>query len=149
MIPELDPAQVDELAALASEIDGDSEEGAASLVEAFNRSAGTSLTHADFQGIYGGEEHEDFVRRVLIMQATTARPDLTRDELVELVQSVLDDAVNDDLVAYVGTLVRKTYGEPAFTDAVFWPDVFFGEDVGQPTAADIADTILERAQGRR
>jgi hypothetical protein len=60
MPPALDEQLVARLAKLAAHLDGDPDE---ELRAEFNRLAGTDIPMAEFQGIYGGEDHEDYVRR--------------------------------------------------------------------------------------
>ncbi len=69
MPPKLDEAKLSRLAGLASKIDGALPGLWEELLEEFNCEAGTSLEFADFQGIYGAEEHDTWVRRLLTQQA--------------------------------------------------------------------------------
>jgi hypothetical protein len=148
-IPDIDPKLVAALAGLASQLDGGARSSDQDLVDRFNALAGTTLTFADFQGIYGAEEHETFVERVLTERATAADPTLDRAGLIALISSVLADPTNDRQLAYAEAVVRKTFGVTDFTNAIFWPDAFFGHD--DPTRdhppEEIADAILLRAQG--
>ncbi|QLG88020.1 hypothetical protein HQ393_06960 [Chitinibacter bivalviorum] len=74
------------LAELADAIDGNSSE---MLRSEFNRLAGTALPVSAFQGIYGSENHANFVRRVLRKQQIKAVPDVTREELIEIVRRAM------------------------------------------------------------
>jgi hypothetical protein len=65
MPPALDEAKVARLAKLAATIDGARPGQWEDLLEEFNREAGTSLEYDDFQGIYGGMDHDTWVRAVL------------------------------------------------------------------------------------
>lgn len=94
--PELTPPPLDEqlvarLAELADAIDGNPSEA---LCAQFNKLAGTELTVSSFQGVYGSEDHANFVRRVLRKQRIKPVSDVTREELVEIVRC----AMNPDLV---------------------------------------------------
>jgi len=143
-----DPALVSELAELAATLDGGHAEADAELVDRFNALAGSQLTFRDFQGIYGAQEHDEFVEELLVSLHTPAAPSLDRAELVRLVQSVLDDPVNDKLIRHAEATIDKTLGVSGFTDAIFWPDLFFGPDRagGEPTAEQIADELLRRSK---
>lgn len=148
--PTLDAERVAALAELASRLDGGSEHDDQPLVDQFNQLAGTDLDFASFQGVYGAEEHATFVERLLTAGATEADPTLDRAGLVDLIQAVLDDVTDDRRLTHAAVLIEKTYGEPSFTDAIFWPDVFFGHgDVQRVhTAEEIADAVLERRAER-
>ncbi|PTT03627.1 hypothetical protein DBR24_04710, partial [Pseudomonas sp. HMWF006] len=65
MPPVLDEPLVARLTMLAEEIDCGHEEQTQSQVAAFNREAMTALEFIDFQGIYGGQSHDTWVRKVL------------------------------------------------------------------------------------
>src|SRR4051812_45796345 len=88
MPPILDEGQVVRLAELAARIDGAWASQVEDEVAAFNAEAGTSFTFVDFQGIYGGQEHETWVRGVLSARAERPIPDITREELLELIRRI-------------------------------------------------------------
>ena len=81
--PLLDEQLVARLAELADAIDGNPSEA---LRAEFNKLANTELPVSFFQGIYGSEDHTNFVRRVLRKQRIKPVPDVTREELVEIVR---------------------------------------------------------------
>jgi hypothetical protein len=80
--PPLDEQLVARLADLADSIDGNPSE---TLRAEFNKLAGTELPVSFFQGIYGSEDHANFVRRILRKQRIKPVPNVTREELVEIV----------------------------------------------------------------
>ena len=86
MPPELDDAEVARLAKLAAQIDGANPGQWEDELAEFNRAVGVSFAIADFQGIYGAEEHETWVRRVLVRERVRPVPDVTRAELLEIVR---------------------------------------------------------------
>lgn len=63
--PVLDEALVDRLAELAARLDGAQPGQWEDDLAEFNQLAGTTIPFEEFQGIYGGEDHDDYVRRVL------------------------------------------------------------------------------------
>jgi hypothetical protein len=85
--PLLDEQLVAQLAEVADAIDGNPSEA---LCAEFNKLAGTELPASFFQGVYGSEEHVKFVRRVLRQQHIKPVPDVTRDELVEIVRRAME-----------------------------------------------------------
>jgi hypothetical protein len=86
MPPVLDEQLVARLAELAAQLDGDPDEDKRAE---FNRLAGTDIPMAEFQGIYGAEEHEDYVRRVLYHRLIKPVPNATRAELAEVVRRAM------------------------------------------------------------
>jgi hypothetical protein len=104
--PELVPPVLDEeivarLAKLADQIDGAAPGEWEGLLEEFNRGAGTSLGFADFQGIYGGEDHATWVRRVPLAKAIKPAGDVTREELIEIVRRAMPQNGLRDYEAYM------------------------------------------------
>ena len=102
--PQLDEAQVARLAVLADEIDDAHpahwQQTDAALAE-FNRLAQTELSFDDFQGIYGAEKHETWVRRLLNRRIIRPTPDVTRDELVEVIRRAMPQHGDPDYEAYM------------------------------------------------
>lgn len=86
MPPALDEALVARLAKLAAQLDGDPDED---MRAEFNRLAGTDIPTQEFQGIYGGEDHKDYVRRVLYYRLIKPAPGVTRAELAEVVRRAM------------------------------------------------------------
>ena len=86
MPPTLDEGLVARLAKLAAHLDGDPDEG---MRAEFNRLAGTNIPMAEFQGIYGGEDHEDYARRVLVQRALAPDPNISLAEMTEVVSRVM------------------------------------------------------------
>lgn len=142
MPPELDAALVSRLSELAACLDSAApglwEEGLAE----FNRLAGTTIPFEEFQGIYGGEEHEDYVRRVLYRQHLKPDPSLTLDEMTEIVSRVMTCAADHDFFLQL-FLVNSRH--PSGTDLIFWPDQVpeLPHDRA-PTAREIATVALGR-----
>jgi hypothetical protein len=148
--PSLDESLVQRLAALASEIDGCHESVANELVQEFNSLAGTEVTYNEFQGIYGGEEHEDYVRRVLIRQLATAVPTLGRDQLTEMLTRVTENPSDEAYLEFVFSTIEKTFGVAQVSDLVFWPEQYFadGDESREMTPVQMADAVLERYNQR-
>ena len=120
-------------------------------LDEFNRLAGLSLNWRDFQGIYGAEEHDVWVRRVLILDRTPARPGLTREELITLFRRAVDgDGVmkDEDALTFLDATIEKSLGVAGVTDLIFWPNEWFGDDDVQRTLTpeEMADAVWERAE---
>lgn len=85
--PPLDEQLVARLAELADAIDGNASEA---LCDEFNRLAGTQLPVSFFQGVCGSEDHANFVRRVLRKQLIKPVPDVSREELIEVIRRAME-----------------------------------------------------------
>ncbi|WP_417377462.1 hypothetical protein [Gimesia maris] len=149
--PKLDEDLVQRLAKIAARLDGGDEVADASLLDEFNQLAGTDIPFSEFQGIYGAEEHIDYVRRVLTDRATEASPDLSREGLIEMFAKVLAAPCDDAYVQYVFNTINQTFGDTQISDLIFWPGEYFGDGNNQRelTPELIADAVLERYAKRQ
>lgn len=149
--PKLDEDLVQRLATMAARLDGGDEVSDASLLDAFNRLAGTDIPFSAFQGIYGAEEHIDNVRRVLTDRAKETSTDLGREGLIEMFAKVLADTCDDAYLQFVFTTIEKTFGDTQVSDLVFWPGEYFGDgnDQRELTPELMADAVLERYAKRQ
>jgi hypothetical protein len=89
MPPPLDESLVARLAKLAARLDSARPGQWEDDLAEFNRLAGTSIPFEQFQGIYGGEDHEDYVRRVLYYQRIKTAAGVTQTELAEVVRRAM------------------------------------------------------------
>jgi hypothetical protein len=143
MPPALDAAKVARLAKLAAGLDGARPGQWEEDLAEFNRLAGMAIPIEEFQGIYGGEDHEDWVRRVLYQQSL--KPvDLSREEMVEIVSRAISGSGNPDHDYYL-ELFLANCKHPSGSDLIFWPDLVpeLPQD-REPTAEEIADLALGR-----
>jgi hypothetical protein len=158
MPPVLDEALVARLAKLAAGLDGARPgQWEDDLVE-FNRLAGTSIPFEEFQGIYGGEDHEDYVRRVLNYRLIKPVPDVTRAELVEVVRRAMPtNEFFDQHEAYMAVFDANVPLEGA-SNLIFYPPDYdtatntWGEDrpMGEydPTPEQIVEWALAPGSGK-
>lgn len=140
MPPVLDEAKVRRLADLAARLDGANPGLWEGDLADFNRVAGTALPIEAFQGIYGAEDHEDWVRRALYRRSLAPSPDLSRAEMAEIVSRVIAcDASRD----FYLELFLVNCAHPSGSDLIFWPDLVpdLPKD-REPTAEEIADLAL-------
>jgi hypothetical protein len=108
---------------------------AASAISDFNAVTGHAYAVSDFVGYYGYRSLEDFA----LEAARPAWPrvaDISRAELVEVTQRVLDDPANPDSPYYL-LILQANVPHPAITDLIFWPAVGT-----EPTAEEIIDQAL-------
>lgn len=141
MPPSLDGALVARLTDIASNLDGAAPgQWEDDLVE-FNRLAGTAIQFEEFQGIYGGEDHEDYVRRVLYGRHVAPDPMLTRDEMAEIVSRVSACAEGHDFYLQLFSVNCK---HPSGTDLIYYPDLVpeLPQD-REPTPAEVAELALQ------
>lgn len=89
MPPALDETKVARLAELAAGLDGARPGQWEDDLAEFNQLAGTTIPIEEFQGIYGGQDHEDWVRQVLYHQCIKAAAGVTRAELAEVVRRAM------------------------------------------------------------
>jgi hypothetical protein len=101
MSPALDEAKVRYLAELASRLDGAYPGLWEDNLAEFNRVAGTAFSIEDFQGVYGAEEHEDWVRRVLVRNTVRPVLDVTLAELAEIIRRAMVQGSYSDNEAYM------------------------------------------------
>lgn len=143
--PELTPPTLDEslvahLAKLASTIDGSTAGRWEDELTEFNRLAGTTIPFEEFQGFYGGEDHADYVRRVLYRQRLAPDPTLSREEMAEIVARVIAGGDHRDFYLELFTVNCR---HPAGSDLIYWPDQVpsLPQD-HEPTAEEIAELAL-------
>jgi hypothetical protein len=136
----LDEAKVARLAKLADRIDGAAPGQWEDELDEFNRLASTELKFEDFQGIYGAENHEDFVRRVLYQQAVASETGLSRADMVEIASRVIR---GEEPLDFYLELFLVNCKHPSRSDLFFWPSLV--PELPQdrpPTAEEIADLAL-------
>jgi hypothetical protein len=151
MPPALDEARVARLAKLAARIDGGRPGQWEECLDEFNRKAGTAFTFSDFQGIYGGTDHETFVRQALSEPAVRKVPDVTEEELLELLRRVCGAEGAEHEIAFWLRLLEANLPDPRLSDLIFWPGEYFGDgnDARQLSPREILDIAraAHRAEG--
>ncbi|MGP3988412.1 hypothetical protein [Streptomyces sp. 3N207] len=139
--PELLPPPVDRrrLEAISREIERISDliargEPADDAVAAFAGSTGHPYTPLDFAEYYGWRSLEDFAREAA-RPARPRVPDITRDELVEIVRRILAD---DAEVGYYLRLFEANVPHPRAADLLFHPPA----ELRDASAEEITDAAL-------
>lgn len=122
--PELEPKKINEqlvaqLADLAAKIDGARPGEWDEWLAEFNHLAGTSIPFDHFQGIYGGEDHIDWVRRVLRYEATQSVADATREELIEVVRRAMPQ--NGYAAEAYMAILDQNVPRPGASNLIFYP----------------------------
>jgi hypothetical protein len=127
MPPQLDETRVVRLAAIAAEIDGGERDETASQLAEFNREAMTNLTFLDFQGIYGGQDHDTWVRKVLAGPYEYRLTDITRSELIEMAGRVMDAEIPEHAQYFWLKMLELNIPDARISDLFFWPGEYFGD----------------------
>jgi hypothetical protein len=127
MPPDLDESKVARLADFAAEIDCGNEGLVQDQLAAFNREAMTDLAFIDFQGIYGGQDHETWVRKVLAAPYEQRLTDITRAELIEMTRRVMKSDGSEHAVDFWLSMLELNLPNDRVSDLIFWPDEYFGE----------------------
>jgi hypothetical protein len=108
---------------------------AASAIADFNAATGHAYAARDFAGYYESRNLDDFA----LEAARPAWPrvlGITRDELVEVTQRILDDPADPDCPYYL-LILQANVPHPAITDLIYWPAAGT-----EPTAEEIIDGAL-------
>lgn len=127
MPPLLDESLVARLTILSEQIDCGHPEQTREQLAAFNREAMTQLEYIDFQGIYGGQDHDTWVRKVLATPYERRVADVTKHELIELARRVMEcDGSEHDIDFWLNMLAINIPNE-RISDLIFWPDEYFGD----------------------
>ena len=142
--PVLDQEKVARLARLAARLDGARPGQWEEDLAEFNRLAGVALGIEDFQGMYAAEEHEDWVRRLFYGQAAQSAPDVSHQEMIEIVSRAMPQNGHPDSDFYLELFLAKCK-HPSASDLIFWPNLapeLFLD--WEPTAEEIADLAIGR-----
>jgi hypothetical protein len=108
---------------------------AASAIADFNAMTGHAYVAHDFAEYYESRNLEDFALEAA-RPAWPRVPDITRHELVEVTQRILDDPAGPDCAYYL-LILQANVPHPAITSLVYWSAAGT-----EPTAAEIIDEAL-------
>jgi hypothetical protein len=152
MPPALDESKVARLAKLAAELDGavySSPQAWEDDLAKFNRLAGTDLPIEEFQGIYGGEDHDSWIRKVLAGPYVKQLPDISRAELVELARRVMQDDGEEHETHFWLCMLEENLPDPRVSDLIYWPGEYFGDGDNSRvlTPEQVVDIAQARARG--
>lgn len=149
--PPLDEDLVGRLADLAADIDGARPGEADDQLAELNAALGASLEYDEFQGIYGGEDHEVWVRRLLLIRLAPVVSNLTRDDLIATFARILarderSEADRDFLFA----VLKRSLNDPQIEDLVNWPGEYFGDGDNSRSLSpeEMADAALAKRRVR-
>lgn len=147
MPPVLDESMVARLAAFAQEIDYGDPAQTRSQLAAFNQEAMTEYEFLDFKGIYGGQDHDTWVRSVLAIPYERRVMDVTQQELVEMARRVMECDGEEHEVGFWLNMLEINIPNERISDLIFWPNAYFGvEDYSQELSPE---QVIEIALGSR
>jgi hypothetical protein len=150
--PPLDESLVARLADLAATIDGARPGEADDELAEFNALVGTTFEVDVFQGIYGGENHDVWVRRLLSTRLAPVVTDLTRDDLIAAFARILArDRRSEEDRDYLCAVLQRSLDDPQITDLVDWPGEYFGDGDNSRSLSpeEMADAALAKRRERR
>jgi hypothetical protein len=138
--PVLDEALVGRLAELAARIDGARPGQWEEQLAEFNGLAKTAIPFTEFQGIYGGEDQENWVRRIMYQRSLRPDPALSRAEMAEIVSRVMAGGKDNEFFL---ELFLVNCNHPSGSDLIFWPKLVpeLPRD-HQPAAEEIAELAM-------
>ncbi len=147
MPPALDETKVARLAKHAAQIDGASPGQWEDELAAFNAEAGTRFAFSDFQGIYGGQDHDTWVRKVLTEPYRRRLPDITRSELVELARRLMEAEGSEHDIDFWLDMLALNIPDPRVSDLIFWPGEYLGDgdNSRELSAEQVVDIALSRS----
>jgi hypothetical protein len=151
MPPALDEAKVARLANLADQIDGATPGQREEELAEFNRKARTAFTFRDFQGIYGGQTHDTWVRKVLAEPYQRQLPDITHAELVELARRVMEADGEEHEITFWLEMLALNIPDPQVSDLIYWPGEYFGDGDNSRdlTPEQVIDIAQAKSKGER
>ncbi len=121
MPPALDNQKVERLAELAAQIDGAAPGQWEDELAEFNRTAGTTFDRDAFQGIYGGQDHDTWVRKILLDPHVKRLPDVSRAELVELARRIMQAEGEEHEIDFWLGMLEVNNPDPRVSDLISWP----------------------------
>ncbi len=127
MPPLLDEFLVARLTILSEQIDCGHPEQTREQLAAFNREAMTELEYIDFQGIYGGQDHDTWVRKVLAIPYERRVADVTKRELIELARRVKECDGGEHEIDFWLNMLAINIPNDRVSDLIFRPNEYFGD----------------------
>ena len=150
MPPILDESKVARLAELAAEIDCGRQDQTQDQLAEFNREALTNLTFIDFQGIYGSQDHDTWVRQVLATPYEQRLADITKPELIEMTRRVMEADGPEHAINFWLHMLELNIPDTQISDLIFCPGEYFGvEDNSQELSPEQVVEITLRGEGSR
>ncbi|EJN30908.1 hypothetical protein PMI35_01731 [Pseudomonas sp. GM78] len=147
MPPDLCEAKVARLADLAAEIAGADQDRAWNLLAEFNREAMTHLTFLDFQGVFGAQDHDTWVRQILTAPYERRLRDISQSELIEIARRVMNADSPEHTTDFWLKMLALNIPDARISDLFFWPGEYFGDgdNAQELTPEQIIETALKNS----
>jgi hypothetical protein len=151
LLPELDEDLVARLTWLANELDGARPETANDMLLEFNQLASTNIPFVDFQDIYEGEDHDTWVRRILLRQRVSKIENLTLDDLTAVFQRFSPLACSEPELSFLLAQLEYNLADPQISGLIFWPGEYLGDgdNSRELTPEEMAHIAWEKATGEQ
>lgn len=138
MPPELDEPRVVRLTGFSQEIDGGTLDETRNQLAAFNREAKTDFEFIDFQGIYGGQDHDTWVRQVLGTPHEVHVANITQAELVEMARRVMKCEGPEHAIYFWLSMLKINIPNERISDLIFWPGEYFGDEYDEGNSQELS-----------
>nr|WP_180203137.1 hypothetical protein [Pseudomonas sp. SbOxS1]NYU02765.1 hypothetical protein [Pseudomonas sp. SbOxS1] len=147
MPPHLCETRVARLADLAAEIAGADQDRARNLLAEFNREAMTHLTFLDFQGLYGAQDHDTWVRQILAAPYERRLKGISQSELIEIARRVMNADSPEHATDFWLKMLVLNIPDVRVSDLFFWPGEYFGDgdNARELTPEQIIETALKNS----
>ena len=147
-IPQLEEGQVKLLADLASKIDGAINGEWEELLVTFNKNSGLDcvMKYEDFQGIYGAEAHDLFVRRLLALNKAVKVNNLTKDDISQTFEKILDGTLKEWQSSFLIESLSKSLNDPELQDIIYYPGEYLksGDNSVQLSPIEMSEIVLKK-----
>jgi hypothetical protein len=127
MPPVLDEWLVARLTKIAEEIDCGHPEKSLVQLAVFNKEAMTEFEFIDFQGIYGSQSHDVWVRKVLAKPYERRLKKVTKQELIEMARRVMEGDGPDHAIEFWLSMLEINIPNNRVSDLIFWPGEYFND----------------------
>lgn len=147
MPPHLCETRVARLADLAAEIAGADQDRTSCQLAEFNREAMTHLTFLDFQGIYGTQDHDTWVRQILAGPYERRLKGISQSELIEMARGVMDADSREHATDFWLQMLALNIPDARISELFFWPGEFCGDadNARELTPEKIIETALKNS----
>ena len=144
-VPVFDPSALQEALDLAAEIYRRHEAGQpyAEEIQRLSATTGQELTKNDVHGAFGSIASDDWARDLLLLSSPMP-DDLSREELVEMLERILAVADPEWLQHWCIRCVEHATGCPDLIEIIYYPQDYFGDDEHDDMApAEILDVAMK------
>ncbi|WP_454866633.1 hypothetical protein [Pseudomonas umsongensis] len=145
MPPHLCETKVARLANLAAQIDGANQDQTRDQLAQFNREAMTDLTSLDFPGIDEAQDHDTWVRQILMGPYERRLKDISQPEMIEMARRVMDADIPEHATCFWLQMLALNIPDARISDLFIWPGEYFsdGDDARELIPEQVIETALK------